>query len=182
MNICIFLWHQALESYIFFYFECDHFVKPAHHSKSGRKNQCGMEVVKWFWQMKCRKIWTRMLWIGEKKSWPGIWLSIYHNTDQAFMVEPEREGHAEWNSGCYSAYYELLQLSLIVNLAWHWNFLPVLMNSFSAHLMKQGCFVSSFQGRNCPLSEGQAKSLVLVPPSLSQPHWHPFLRLQNPMK
>lgn len=40
--------------------------------------------------------------------------------NQAFMVEPIGEGHA--------VYYEILQLSLIMNLIWHWNILPALMN------------------------------------------------------
>lgn len=37
-----------LGSLYIFYFKCDHFVKPAHYSKSGRKNQSGMETAKWF--------------------------------------------------------------------------------------------------------------------------------------
>lgn len=98
-----------------------------------------------------RKMWTR-----KKKM---VWEKKKLTNNQAFMVEPVREGHAEWNSNYDSVYCETLQLSWIINWIWHWNFLPVLMNGLSPHLMTQGGFLSSFQGRSCPLSEGRAKSL-----------------------
>lgn len=47
MNMGFFVAPNLGSLYIF-YFKCDHFVKPAHYSKSGRKNQSGMEMAKWF--------------------------------------------------------------------------------------------------------------------------------------
>lgn len=64
-----FWWHWALEACIFFTF-----IKPAHYSKSGRKNQSGMEVAKWFWEMQLdtlEKYGQRRYGLG-KKSWPII--------------------------------------------------------------------------------------------------------------
>lgn len=159
----------SLGSLYIFYFKCDNFVKSVNYSKSWRKNQSGMEVAKWFWEMQLGtlgKCGQGRYGLGKKNL----------SNHQAFMVEPVGEGHAEWNSSNYSVYCETLQLSWIINLIWHWNFLPVLMNGFSPHLMTQGCFLSSFQGRSCPLCEGQELVGGLV--------WflHPFLRLPNPMK